>query len=90
MKLSLHLPMDIDQEKEFQTAKAIRSIAVAAEKAGLGAVNTTDHPAPSNKWRFNGAMTPSIRSPPWLSSPQRPPGFDCTRTSLFYPIETHS
>jgi probable F420-dependent oxidoreductase len=54
MKLSLHLPMEIDQEKEFQNAKAIRSIAIAAEHAGFSAVNTTDHPAPSDKWRLNG------------------------------------
>jgi len=54
MKLSLHLPMDVEQATEFQNAKAIRLIAMAAEKAGFGAINTTDHPAPSDKWRLNG------------------------------------
>jgi len=54
MKLSLHLPMEIDQEQEFQNAKAVKSIAMAAERAGFGAVNTTDHPAPSEKWRSGG------------------------------------
>jgi probable F420-dependent oxidoreductase len=54
MKLSLHLPMDIHQQLEFHNAGALRSIAIAAERAGFGAVNTTDHPAPSDKWRLNG------------------------------------
>jgi probable F420-dependent oxidoreductase len=54
MKLSLHLPMDIHQHEEFHNAKALRSIAIAAERAGFGAINTTDHPAPSDKWRLNG------------------------------------
>lgn len=54
MKLSLHLPMDIHQAEEFHNARAVKAIAIAAEQAGLGAVNTTDHPAPSSKWRLNG------------------------------------
>jgi hypothetical protein len=41
--------MDIRQEKEFQNAKAIRWIAIAAELAGFSVVNATDYPAPGDK-----------------------------------------
>jgi probable F420-dependent oxidoreductase len=54
MKLSLHLPMEVDQESEFENPRAVKAIAIAAERAGLHAINTTDHPAPSAKWRSHG------------------------------------
>ena len=54
MKLSLPYPMTVDQEELWGSAAALRKVAEAAEAAGIDAINTTDHPAPSQKWRNNG------------------------------------
>ena len=53
MKLTLPYPMTVGEDV-WGTATALRKVAQAAEAAGIDAINTTDHPAPSQKWRVNG------------------------------------
>jgi probable F420-dependent oxidoreductase len=53
MRLSLHLPIDID-DREFQNGAAAREMAQAVERAGVDACWITDHPAPTTKWRRAG------------------------------------
>jgi len=64
MRLSLGLPVDrIDAPDEFQTAKAVMSIAGAADMAGFDAVFVTDHPLPETEWLAAGghqAMDPFV------------------------------
>ena len=54
MKMSLHIPMDIDDRMEFQNGAAVRTMATAIERAGADACYITDHPAPTAKWRQAG------------------------------------
>ena len=54
MKISLHYPMMIGTEEQFSTRAAVRVVAQEAERLGYGAINTSDHPAPSGKWRAGG------------------------------------
>jgi probable F420-dependent oxidoreductase len=54
MKITLAIPIDIDDKAEFQNTAAAVEIAQAAERAGADAVNLTDHPAPTHKWRQGG------------------------------------
>ena len=54
MKLSLHIPMDIDDRVEFQNGAAVRAMAQAIERAGADACSITDHPAPTARWRHAG------------------------------------
>jgi probable F420-dependent oxidoreductase len=54
MKLSVGIPMGVDDRSEFQSADAVREMAQALERAGVDACNVTDHPAPSAKWRHAG------------------------------------
>ncbi|HEY3694321.1 LLM class F420-dependent oxidoreductase [Phenylobacterium sp.] len=54
MKMTMHIPMDIDDRVEFQNAAAVRAMAQAIEKAGVDACFITDHPAPTAKWRAAG------------------------------------
>lgn len=54
MKLTMPYPMTVDQEELWGSASTLRKVAEAAEAAGIDAINNTDHPAPSEKWRNNG------------------------------------
>jgi probable F420-dependent oxidoreductase len=54
MKLSIHIPIDIDDRVEFQNGAAVRAMAQAIEKAGVDACYITDHPAPTARWRAAG------------------------------------
>jgi probable F420-dependent oxidoreductase len=54
MKLSLAIPIDIDNREEFQNGEAVRIVSQAVEKAGADAAFITDHPAPTAKWRDRG------------------------------------
>lgn len=50
MKFSVMIPMGVITPGEFQTAEAIREMAVALEAAGADACCVTDHPAPVSEW----------------------------------------
>ena len=50
MKLTMRIPMDVDDKQEFQNAAAVVAMAQAIEKAGADACHITDHPAPTAKW----------------------------------------
>jgi probable F420-dependent oxidoreductase len=54
MKLSIRLPIDVDDRVEFQNGAAVRAMALAVEAAGLDACFITDHPAPTTAWRRSG------------------------------------
>jgi probable F420-dependent oxidoreductase len=54
MKMSLHLPIDVDDQVEFQNGRAAVAMAQAVEAAGLDACFITDHPAPTTAWRTSG------------------------------------
>lgn len=54
LKLTIHLPIDIDDRVEFQNGAAVRALSQAAENAGIDACFITDHPAPTAKWRQAG------------------------------------
>jgi probable F420-dependent oxidoreductase len=54
MKMSLRMPIDVDNRVEFQNGAAVRSMAQALEAAGLDACFITDHPAPAAAWRKSG------------------------------------
>ncbi len=50
MKFTMDMPAGVITPGEFQTAAAIREMAVAMEAAGVDACYLTDHPAPSAEW----------------------------------------
>jgi probable F420-dependent oxidoreductase len=54
MKITLAIPIDIDDKAEFQNTAAAVEVAKAAERSGADAVNLTDHPAPIAEWRHSG------------------------------------
>lgn len=54
MKMTLRMPMDVDDRVEFQNAAAVRILAQAIEAAGLDACFITEHPAPTSAWRNSG------------------------------------
>jgi probable F420-dependent oxidoreductase len=54
VKVTFHIPMDIDDRSEFQNGAAIREMAQALERYGADACYITDHPAPTAKWRQGG------------------------------------
>src|SRR5437868_6741202 len=54
MKISIRIPMDVDDRVEFQNAAAVRAMAKAIEAADIDACFLTDHPAPSAAWRRAG------------------------------------
>lgn len=54
MKLSIRIPMDVDDPVEFQNAAAVRAMSQAIEQAGIDACYLTDHPAPTQAWRVAG------------------------------------
>ena len=54
MKLTLRIPMDVDDQREFQNLTAVTAMAQAIEAAGLDACHITDHPAPTAKWLNGG------------------------------------
>jgi alkanesulfonate monooxygenase SsuD/methylene tetrahydromethanopterin reductase-like flavin-dependent oxidoreductase (luciferase family) len=51
MKMTMRLPIDVDDRVEFQNGAAAREVAQAVEAAGLDAGFITDHPAPTATWR---------------------------------------
>jgi probable F420-dependent oxidoreductase len=54
MKFGIALPLGrIHPAGEFQSARAVREIAVAAERAGLSGVCLSEHPAPDANWLHN-------------------------------------
>jgi probable F420-dependent oxidoreductase len=50
MKFTMDIPVGVITPGEFQTAEAVKSMALALENAGLDACYVTDHPAPSAEW----------------------------------------
>lgn len=54
MKFTVRIPMDIDNQAEFQNAEAVRQMAEAIERAGVDACYITDHPAPTAQWLSTG------------------------------------
>jgi probable F420-dependent oxidoreductase len=55
MLVSVGLPTHrVDAPDEFLTGEAIGELAVAAERAGFGAVFVTDHPFPGDEWLAKG------------------------------------
>ena len=50
MKFTMDMPAGVITPGEFQTAPAIREMAMAMESAGVDACYLTDHPAPSAEW----------------------------------------
>jgi probable F420-dependent oxidoreductase len=50
MKFTMDIPVGVITPGEFQTAEAVKSMAVALENAGVDACYVTDHPAPSAEW----------------------------------------
>jgi probable F420-dependent oxidoreductase len=54
MKMTMRLPIDVDDRVEFQNGAAAREVAQAVEAAGLDAGFITDHPAPTATWRRSG------------------------------------
>lgn len=50
MKFTMDIPVGVITPGEFQTADAIKSMALALENAGVDACYVTDHPAPSAEW----------------------------------------
>jgi probable F420-dependent oxidoreductase len=54
MKITLRIPIDVDDPVEFQNGAAVRIMAQAVEKAGMDACYITDHPAPTATWRLSG------------------------------------
>lgn len=54
MKFGVALPLGrIHPAGEFQSARAVREIAVAAERAGVSGVCLSEHPAPDANWLHN-------------------------------------
>jgi probable F420-dependent oxidoreductase len=54
MKISMWIPIDIDDRVEFQNAAAAKAMARGMEAAGVDACFITDHPAPAAAWRRSG------------------------------------
>lgn len=54
MQFSCSLPLDETLPGEFQRLGAITEMVQAIDRAGLGAVFVTDHPAPSSRWLAGG------------------------------------
>jgi probable F420-dependent oxidoreductase len=54
MKISMWIPMDVDDRVEFQNAAAVKALAQGMEAAGIDACFITDHPAPTTEWRKAG------------------------------------
>src|SRR5687767_5499475 len=54
MKFTVRIPMDIDNQAEFQNVEAVRQMAEAIERAGVDACYITDHPAPTAQWLSTG------------------------------------
>ena len=55
MQVSYGLPTHrVDRIDEFLTASAVGELAAAAERAGFGAVYTTEHPFPGDEWLAHG------------------------------------
>ncbi len=50
MKFTMDIPVGVITPGEFQTAAAVREMAVAMEAAGVDACYLTDHPAPDATW----------------------------------------
>jgi probable F420-dependent oxidoreductase len=50
MKFTMDIPVGVITPGEFQTAEAVKSMAMALENAGVDACYVTDHPAPSAAW----------------------------------------
>jgi probable F420-dependent oxidoreductase len=50
MKFTMDIPVGVITHGEFQTAAAVRDMAVAMEAAGVDACYVTDHPAPDANW----------------------------------------
>jgi probable F420-dependent oxidoreductase len=50
MKFSMHIPVGTITPGEFQTAAAVKEMALALESAKVDACYVTDHPAPSAEW----------------------------------------
>jgi probable F420-dependent oxidoreductase len=50
MKFTMDIPVGVITPGEFQTAEAVKSMALALENAGVDACYVTDHPAPSAEW----------------------------------------
>ena len=50
MKFTMDIPVGVITPGEFQTAEAVKSMALALESAGVDACYVTDHPAPSAEW----------------------------------------
>jgi alkanesulfonate monooxygenase SsuD/methylene tetrahydromethanopterin reductase-like flavin-dependent oxidoreductase (luciferase family) len=50
MKFTRDIPVGVITPDEFQTAAAVREMAVAMEAAGVDACYLTDHPAPDAAW----------------------------------------
>jgi len=54
MRMSIRMPMDVDDRVEFQNGAAVRAMAQAIEAAGIDACFITEHPAPTTVWRQSG------------------------------------
>jgi len=50
MKFTMDIPVGVITPGEFQTADAVKTMALALENAGVDACYVTDHPAPSAEW----------------------------------------
>ncbi len=50
MKFTMDIPVGVITPGEFQTADAVKAMALALENAGVDACYVTDHPAPSAEW----------------------------------------
>ena len=55
LQYSFELPTHrTERPEEFVTADAIAELTAAAARAGFGAVNVSDHPAPDARWLDHG------------------------------------
>lgn len=54
MKITMRIPMEVDDQREFQNIAAVTAMAQAMDNAGIDACHITDHPAPTAKWRAAG------------------------------------
>jgi probable F420-dependent oxidoreductase len=50
MKFTMDIPVGVITPGEFQSAVAVREMALALESAGVDACYVTDHPAPDSAW----------------------------------------
>lgn len=56
VKFSMAIPVGDITPGEFQTAHAVREMALALEETGIGACYVTDHPAPSAAWLHSAGL----------------------------------